>query len=316
MYIFDSKLHTMKRLLLLIGCALTATSFGQTQLENPGFEGTWENVTGSEDEPAEWSSLKTADALGILAPIVMFQSEDAHSGTYSVHLVNDVTAGIVANGVMTNGQVHADFDPENGFVFTNTDDSDWNTPFTDRPDSLVAWIKYNPVAEDHGKLELLLHDDSDGGVLPESGTTTHWVGKARYDIETSIGSWTRVSVPFIYYNESNPTHALMVVSSGDSTVAIEGSEMWIDDIELIYNPPMSVEMEEIDHQVYNSSNGLTVHITDYTNTQFKLLSIDGRVIYETTLDGTQTRHQIEEKGVFVYQITQNDQTVSKKIVLE
>jgi hypothetical protein len=300
----------------MIGCSLTALTFGQAQLENPGFEGAWDNVTGSEDEPEEWSSLKTADALGILAPIVMFQSEDAHSGSYSVHLVNDVAAGVVANGIMTNGQVHADFDPDNGYVFTNLDDSDWNTPFTDRPDSMIAWIKYSPEGGDEGKLELLLHDDTDDGILPETGATGHWVGKARFEVTGTIGSWTRISAPFYYYNESDPTHALMVISSGDSTIAVEGSQLWVDDIELIYNPPLSVEVNEIQHLVYNSSNGIVVNISDYTNALFKVLSIDGRVLYEAILDGSQTAHTIGRKGVFIYQITQNGQTVTQKIVLE
>lgn len=236
MVTFTLKMTHMKRILLLFLLPLSTLIYGQTQIENGGFEGVWEDVSGSEDEPEEWSSLKTADALAALAPIVVFKSTDAHTGTYSVRLKNTTSFGVVANGIMTNGRVHADFDPELGNVFTHETEPDWNLAFNDRPDSLVAWVMYSPEGSDRGKIEVLLHNDSDDGILPETGATDHWVGKARYDVEGTITDWQRVSVPFTYYTSGLPDFALVVVSSGDSTIAVDGSEMWIDDIELIYNP--------------------------------------------------------------------------------
>ena len=41
---------------------------------------------------------------------------DGHSGNYSLELINVSTFGVVANGTVTNGQVHADFDPNNGEI--------------------------------------------------------------------------------------------------------------------------------------------------------------------------------------------------------
>lgn len=310
----------MKRILLVIGCtALAATSFGQAQLENPGFEEAWEDVSGSEDEPAEWSSIKTADALAELAPIVLFESDDAHTGDYCVRLVNGDAFGIVANGIMTNGRVHADFDPENGNVFTHETDSKWNTPFTDRPDSLVAWVKYAPLEGDRAKIEVLLHDDSAPGILPESGSTDHWVGKARIDIDETYTEWTRVSAAFVYYNETTPDYVLTVISAGDSTEAILGSEMYVDDLELIYPAPddASIETEnELTHQVYPTDNGLTVNVSDYVNAQMTLYGLDGKVIYETRLNNESTYHQIPANGTFIYRIIKDDQIATGKVVLD
>lgn len=76
----------MKKYLLILGLACGSVVFGQTQIENGGFEGAWEDVSGTEDEPTQWSSLKSADALAALAPIVLFKSTDAHSGAFSVRL--------------------------------------------------------------------------------------------------------------------------------------------------------------------------------------------------------------------------------------
>jgi hypothetical protein len=36
-------------------------------------------------------------------------------------------------------------------------DSKWNTPFTDKPDSVVGWYKYAPSGIDKGKVEVILH---------------------------------------------------------------------------------------------------------------------------------------------------------------
>ncbi|NOQ75584.1 MAG: hypothetical protein GQ574_26475 [Crocinitomix sp.] len=307
----------MKRLILLIGCTLTATCFGQAQLENPGFEGPWEDVIGTEDEPEDWSSLKTADALGVLAPIVIFQSEDAHTGDYCVRLLNVNSFDVIANGIMTNGQVHADFDPDLGNVYTNEGDADFNTVFNDRPDSLVAWVIYSPLEGDRGKIEVLLHDDSAPGILPETGSNAHWVGKARIDIDESYSEWTRVAAPFVYYNETNPDYVLTVVTSGDSTIAAEGSEMWVDDLELIYGDDASIETENVlEHQVFATSTGFTVNVADYSNAKIELYGLDGKVVYEAVLNSANSQHNIPAIGTFVYRIIKAEQIATGKVVLD
>lgn len=230
-----------KFLLFILSVVISITGISQAQLENPGFEAGWENgadVSGSEDEPIDWSSLKSADALSTLAPIVAFkETSGPHSGTYCIRLENVSSFGVVANGLLTNGRVHADFDPELGYVFTNTSDTKWNTPFTDRPDSLVGWFKYSPATGDQGKIEVITHTTAATGQLPASSYPMgHWVSRARYDVTTSTGTWTRFSVPFTYYTNGAPQYILAVLSSGDSTQAVDGSLMWVDDLELIYNP--------------------------------------------------------------------------------
>lgn len=230
----------MKKIVLLFSCLYAVYVVGQTQLENPGFEGVWEDVSGTEDEPIQWSSLKTADALAALAPIVLFKSVDAHTGSYSIRLANTIAFGVVANGIVSNGRIHADFDPTLGYVFTDASNENWRTTFTDRPDSLVGWFKFDPVDGDRGKVEVLLHDNTATGKLPEAGATDHWVGKAIYDVEGEVTEWTRFSVPFTYFNDNSPNYVLAVITSGDTTAAVDGSQMWIDDLEMIYNPNLVV----------------------------------------------------------------------------
>lgn len=305
----------MKKLLLLPFIALSPLAFGQSQPENPGFEGAWEDVAGTEDEPEQWSSLKTADALGALAPIVMFESDDAHTGSKSVRLKNVESFDVVANGIMTNGIVHADFDPENGYVYTDESNADWNTPFTGRPDSVVAWIKYAPTPGDRGKVEVLLHKAGTLGKLPETGATDHWVGKARIDIETAHGDWTRVSAPFNYFSVDNPDYVLFVITSGDSTIALADSEMIVDDIELIYNDA-SVDQEKLDLKVYANATGLAVKTTAYQGATLSVLTLDGKVVYEAALNSELSQHALDLNGVFIYQIKKEDQILTGKVRLD
>ena len=223
-------------------------SFAQQQLENPGFE-TWENLGSASEEPTEWSSLKTADALASQAPKVLFQ-DAGRTGGFSIKLVTGSAFGIPANGTITNGRVHADFTPSNGYVFTETSDPKWNTPFSSFPDSLVGYYKYAPVGTDPGKVEIILHTGTNGQ-MPENGTASNRVGRARFDMTVAQSSWTRFSVPFHYYNQNTPQYILSVLTSGDSTISAPGTTAWFDDITLIYN---TITTNTIAPLVYNVTN--------------------------------------------------------------
>jgi hypothetical protein len=113
---------------------------------------------------------------------------------------------------------------------------------TDRPDSLVFWVKHTPETGDQSKVEVILHDNThvvntnNSGQLPHDGTTSHWVGKARADIIPTYSNWERITVPFNYFNSNSPAYILVTCSAGDSTQAVAGTDMWLDDFELIYNP--------------------------------------------------------------------------------
>lgn len=314
----------MKRSLLVYCLLLTPwMALTQAQLENPGFEGAWENVSGSEDEPEQWSSLKTADALTTLAPIVAFQeTTDPHSGTYCIRLKN-ISSVVVANGLLTNGRVHADLTPSNGYVFTDTTATDWNYVFTDRPDSMVAWIKYSPQGSDTSKLEIVLHDNSAFGRNPHDGTYSHWIGKARYTTGASYASWTRISVPFSYFSAADPDYCLMVISAGDSTEAVANSELWVDDIELIYNPIDTTGTGTSIHTNDNTVYSVVVHnefvrvsIDDLQNAEMVLMNLEGKKVYETKLTNYVNELNINvPEGIYIYNIRFGDAIKRGKVKL-
>ncbi len=116
----------------------------QQQFENPGFED-WEDAGTVIEEPTNWSSIKTSDAGQIIndaAPVVWAQSDDAHSGNYSLKLFNTAAFTIVASGTISNGRVHADFNPELGYVYTQHDDDRWHTALAVIPTVLYSGIRH------------------------------------------------------------------------------------------------------------------------------------------------------------------------------
>jgi hypothetical protein len=224
----------MKKLTLnVLAVFIAFAGFTQVQPENAGFE-TWEDVGLDSDEPVEWSSIKTSDNsfLNGLAPYVWDQSTDAHSGNYSIKLFNAPILTTVAAGTVTNGQVHADFNPDNAYVFTNADDPDWNTPYTLKPDSIAVWAKYFPQGGDVAQLKAVLHT---GYAKIPDVAQSNWLALAQIDISGETSVWTRFSAPFNYFSSIEPEYILFVINSG-GTSATANSTAYIDDVELIYNP--------------------------------------------------------------------------------
>jgi hypothetical protein len=292
----------------------------QSQFENGGFE-QWENVGSSTEEPLEWSSIKTSDvaSLNSVAPKVLFQSTDAHSGSYSIKLENKASFGIVANGTITNGQVHADMNPSNGYVFTNTSDTKWHTVFTDRPDSVVGWYKYQPSGGDKGKVEVILHTGL--AENPENGTLVNWVAHARFNIaNTTISSWTRFSVPFHYYSINSPQYMLAVLTSGDSTQAANASVAYFDDLEMIYNPVSIEEQFLKDIRFVQESKGLTLYFDGGINglLTIRVLDMTGRVLdgVSTEMYGSCFLALNYPRGVYLIQLMHNGIAINRKIYIE
>lgn len=269
-----AKTIAMKKTILSISvCIFSIYSFSQQQLENATFE-LWENVGAPTVEPEEWSSLKTADALAASAPTVISRDNGRQDAGYCLKLETKSVFGIAANGIATNGRVHADFNPENGYVFTDQTNADWHTVFTSRPDSLVVWYKYAPSGNDKGKVEIALHKGSEQ--LPGI-SASNFIGSARANFVTSTnGEWMRASVPFGYASTESPEYILAVVSSGDSTQSQNGSILWVDDIELIYNTSTASSIQQAFDKsvIYISEENL--HLTNLPN------GVEEIVIYDAS----------------------------------
>ena len=287
-----------KTLLTVLSLALLTTGFSQTQIENGDFESGWDDISGNEDEPHEWNSLKTADPgwVAAFAPVVAFKElGGGHNGSDCIRLKVVNSSGVDANGIITNGRVYASTNPDNGYVYTQDGTSGNELVFNDKPDSLVFWYQHTPVGSDKSKMEVILHDNSAEGKLPETGSTAHWVARARADITITTTGWTRMAVAFNYYNCNTPDYLLAVITAGDSTIAVEDTELYIDDIELIYNPltfsvgPTTTQNIDID------VDGTDLTVTEEGNASNAFLGTR-EWKYSTTSGGPYTSFTTAETG--------------------
>lgn len=261
---------------LLIGVTTSLLTFSQQQLQNGDFE-SWDNVGTAEEEPTNWSSLKTADNLAGSAPQVLSQDAGRAGGFCSKLEVKEVF-GIQANGIMTNGRVHAEFNPENGYVYTDPNDARWHTAFTDQPDSIVGWYKYAPQNGDKGKIEIILHVNQ--GNLPYNGTENNMIARAKYEFTAAQANWTRFAKAFSYASTANPEYILATVTSGDSTVSETGSTLWVDDLSLVYNQDStnSIDNNEMHEFAINGSNGFLYFDVEDESTNYQVSDVSGKII--------------------------------------
>jgi hypothetical protein len=153
------------------------------------------------------------------------------------------------NGILTNGRVEAPTTtPSDGYNRTKPDDEEFKTSFIDYPDTLVAWVNYEPVGNDNGRIQCVIHNViNDGlnsgemGSLPENGSsqgdnTAQTITKAEVDLIANTSGWIRLAIPFNYINGSSPEYILVTATS--SIVAGGGepeSKLYLDDFGLIYN---------------------------------------------------------------------------------
>jgi len=310
-----------KQLLIIIFFSFSIGIIAQ-QPENFSFE-EWEMV-GFEnqfEEPVNWSSLKTSepDNLANVSPEVMFKTTDAHTGSLAVHLINKSVFSIVANGIITNGRILADFNPDLGNTHTDPDNPLWHTAFTDRPDSLVGYYKYISVEGDAAQLQALLHTGFASMPQPDSA---NWIALAKANLATeNVPEWTRFSIPFEYYLDIEPEFILFNFSSGAGLDAVAGSEMWIDDIGLVYN------VDGIDEQfaenllkAYGYKNTIVADLTRFgmgSRFELSIYDLTGKLVKNQTLESG-NKYDINDfqPGLYICSFINHDGLViTKKVVV-
>lgn len=260
------------------------------QVENGGFE-LWENAGTIIDEPTDWSSIKTSDGtLGDMAPVVWgrVSGDSVHSGAYCLKLINIATLfDIVATGTMVNGRIHANINTELAYSYTDTLNAQWHTVLTQRPDSLVGWFRYYPKGNDILQVKALLHVDE--GKLPENGTLPNWVGLASFESQNATyDSWTRFSVPFVYFNESYPEFILINLTSGNGTTPVDSSIALYDDIQLVYENSGIHEESLAKTFLHLSGDRLVIDLADpqeYTGKWLHVIDVTGRPVFDEQLTG-------------------------------
>ena len=242
----------MKKIILNLALFLTATTLtAQSQpFPNGGFEN-W-NGSGATLLPDEFHSNKDGNTTAALGPQTAFQEgNNPHTGLYCVRIKTGKAPiiGTIVNGNLTTGYVNApSMDKAEGYIGTTKHGSTSNVrrvDFTSRPDSLVGYFKYTPSGDpsEKAKVRIVLHkghyyDPETPVNSNHPDSSINKVGEAIYVSENqTYATWTRFSVPVTYTSSDNPEYLLVnITSSENQETSTNGSELWIDDFEFIYNP--------------------------------------------------------------------------------
>ncbi len=237
------------RIALVIVSLLTAPICGhaQYQLLNPGFE-SWEG-TATNSRPSHWSSFPQADGSWAWAASTAQHyhrngGRPGSSGSSYLTIYSRSVLGVVANGNMTTGQIHAgstSASSSSNYNYTHRG-SAYSHAFSGTPDSMYVWVSYYASsASSQGSVRAYLHGDSDFRDPNDCTTTSLYRGKAvaqfsRTTTSASTPTWVQQRVPFVYDGTSSVNYVLMSMTT--NTTAGGGSandSLSVDDIEFIYS---------------------------------------------------------------------------------
>ena len=280
----------------------------------------WDDLGSETEEPANWNSFMTATGgLAFFGSQQVEQSSDVPSvsiGMYSARVSSKSVLGIVANGNLTLGQINmgssTPSSPDN-YNFTNTADIDFSQVLTTMPDSLVFWVQFNSNNNsDSARVHAIIHDNYDFRDPIDASSDPYTVATAGLNYESTNG-WERKSIPFDYVGPSSSPEYILVtfttnkIPGGGSA----GDEVYIDDVELIYNPSASISETDVIKWIgYNSNTGL--HLSDEfaLNEVIHVSNLMGQEIVKGTATELSGMHL--KTGMYVI----SHQTGSSKIISE
>jgi len=286
----------MRKATFLTLLSVICLNFNAQQLPNSGFEN-WDSFSAingyKNDRATDWNTVNATMPIDTGIPQTCFQSTDAHSGSNSIRLLSVVYAlapsGVV-NGIASTGTIN-----------TTTQEIDGGLSFTSRPDSLTGWYKTNPQTGDYATIELVL-----------KGASNDTIGWARFEgSPTPVATWTRFSVPLVYSSGDIPVLAVSLLSSSFGFSAVAGSELWVDDLELIYNP---AGVDEIDNltSVFYANNRLSWK-GDHQFTSISIYNLNGQLIIDQQNLNNNSLDLMLNKGLYLVSLTSDEGVFTKKL---
>ena len=252
----------MRKTLALLAAAVLLSGAAQAQnrpqITNGDFE-TW--TFDGANLPNYFNSFQTAD--GLFSGLAydknnrqVKRSTDKRPGSpgsYSCSIWSRKVSGVVAQGNLTTGRVHAaamSATGKNNYNYSDRDGSNTSNgvknpcamPFTGRPDSLVVWVKFTPNGTDsshpYAKVTATIHSDFDyiDGYAQTSDSKYVVATAVNMTIAKTNGKWKRLSIPFNYKNNgAQPKYILL--SAATNAYPGGGNEndyLYLDDITLVY----------------------------------------------------------------------------------
>lgn len=285
-FIFDYQLLTMnKHLLTLFLAAGSFAGIAQTQISNSDFE-QWETVA-SDQEPTNWNSFLSAGGTWAWAAAnQIVSSTDVRPGTAGTKscLINSRDAfGIVANGNVTLGKINMGSTTPSSTSNYNqsvTSDANFSEAITDTPDSIVFWAKFVPNGHtENARMKATLHDAYDYKDPEDATSTSHVVATAELNYPSTNNAWVRFSVPFNYNGAASTVEYILVTfTTNESPGGGAANDLvYIDDVELIYNPQTSGLVELSKEEVFFNTESNTVNFGSIKGA-YTIYNVSGAVV--------------------------------------
>ena len=306
------------------------------QIHNGGFE-SWNDVGTLSEEPVDWNSFKTAS--GSMAAWVTQQVKHSMvvrpgtTGDTSCLIWSRSVLGIVANGVVTTGQVNAGSG-------TAADTSNYNATHTSqplfsetigaKPDSLVVWVRFKPAnagGTDSARIRGVIHDTYDVRDPLNAASVPHVVGSATLNFASTNNQWVRKSIPFIYNGPASSPNFILINMTTNKTPGSgsAGDSLYIDDLSFIYNPGNNVadinNSERL--KVYTDDNNIFINLgfDKPVASDIAIYNINGQMVFKKHLASSTTHEKVNSssfvKGIYLINImTESGQTISQKIAVK
>lgn len=264
----------------------------QYQLPNPGFE-QWDNGN-INAEPSHWNSFATSDGSysSIASSPHHYHRSGGRPGTAGSNYLTIYSTsvwGVVANGNMTTGRVHAggmSSSSTNNYNYTQRNNGDHCQPFSGTPDSMYLWVSFFAAnASSQAQVSAIIHGNNDFRSPNDESSPSLYCGKAqgrfaRTTQSPSTMQWQQIKVPFNYNGTSTPSYLLLNITTNYTPG--EGSSndsLSIDDIEFIYSAWLT------DITVNGTTvEGFTMDVFDYNLTLADTADLSAVVAVQTQAD--------------------------------
>lgn len=314
----------MKKIVLTLSIiGLAQALIAQQQVGNSGFE-SWETVASGE-EPVNWNGFLTAGgSFSFAASDQLNSSTDVRpgsSGTKSAHVFSNSTLSVIANGNLTVGKINmGSATPANANNYNSsiTADANFSEALTDSPDSLVFWAKFTPAngaGNDSARVRAAIHDSYDFRDPTDANSASHLVASATRNYANTNGNWVRISVPFDYSGPAATPAFLLITFTTNKTPGggTDNDQIWIDDMELIYNQSSaSVTENTADFaQVSIQNHQLVIKAQQNATGEVAIYQANGQLVHQGTMEESFTFNQ---SGVYFVRVASNLGVITKKVI--
>ncbi|MDE6111879.1 MAG: hypothetical protein K2G46_00505, partial [Bacteroidales bacterium] len=189
-------------------------------------------------------------------------------------------------------------------VYTNAGQGNESWSLTGRPDSVVFWVKKGANGGRPADFTMYLHNNAKLEDRNPNGTSVGTViGSAHCKITNT--DWQRISLPIEYAGNETPAYLLASFTAGNNfREVVEGDELYVDDMLLIYNPSLHIDLDDIVPVPVHKTEPLVSFEVPFTlnGTMSPFNLEDDNVIYAELSD---------ENGSFENPLTLNEMTTDE-----